>query len=70
MDSDLNNRISCLEAFKAMQCFLENYYEQTKSDDVGSLLGGLELNITTMTTRDPAALHDWIKCVQKITNLS
>ena len=61
-------KISLLDAFKAMQFFLENYYEQTKSDDVGSLLGDLQI-LSDKSTADPAAWCDWIKSVQKVTKL-
>jgi hypothetical protein len=62
-------KISLLDAFKAMQLFLEHYYEQTKSDDVGSLLGDLQI-LSDKSTADPAAWYDWMKCVQKIAKLS
>ena len=59
-----DNKISHLEAFKAMQCFLEKYYEQTKSADVGSLLGDLQI-LQDRTTADPATWHDWLDCINK-----
>lgn len=50
-------------AFKAMVTFLEGYYERTKSDDIGSLLGDLIL-LDDGRTADPAAWHDWLECVR------
>jgi hypothetical protein len=59
-----SEKISHLEAFKAMQCFLEKYYEQTKSVDIGSLLGDLQI-LQDKTTADPTAWHDWMECINK-----
>jgi len=57
--------LTYLEAFKAMCCFLEKYYEQTSSDDIGSLLGEMQI-LEDQSTADPAAWEDWINCIQKI----
>lgn len=54
----MNNNITKVQAFKAMRKFLEMYYESTLSDDVGSLLGDLNM-ITEGQTADPAAWDDW-----------
>lgn len=49
--------------------FLENYYEQTDSDDVRSLLGNISLDIwKDGSTGDPAAWSEWIECIEKVTN--
>ena len=53
------------EAFTAMQLFLEDYYERTHSDDVGALLGGIQLLEDGMTA-DPAVWDEWLKCVDKV----
>jgi len=42
------------EAFAAMRVFLENCYEQTQSDDLGALLGDIQLLEDGMTA-EPAA---------------
>lgn len=55
-------------AFDAMRFFLEGYYERTKSDDVGALLGDLRL-LSDGCTADPAAWSDWMKCVKKVQNI-
>jgi hypothetical protein len=52
------------QAFKAMVIFLEKFYERTKSDDVGGLLGDLML-LEGETTADPAAWEDWLESVKK-----
>ena len=60
-----NKYLTYLESFKVMCCFLEKYYEQTRSDDVGSLLGELQI-LEDHTTADPAAWYDWLDCVKTI----
>lgn len=60
-----DEKVSAFEAFKAMKYFLEKYYEQTRSSDVGSLLGGLQI-LEDNTTADPAAWSDWMDAVSKI----
>ncbi len=62
----MEEKLTYLEAFKSMQCFLEKYYEETQSDDIGSLLGDISLGMwEDGSTGDPAAWNDWVKCVQK-----
>lgn len=65
MIEKMNNRLTALEAFYAMQKFLENYYERTHSDDVGSLLGDMQLT-SGNETFDPAAWDDWVACVNAV----
>jgi len=62
----MKESLTYLEAFKAMSCFLEKYYDQTSSDDIGSLLGEIQL-VENGSTADPAAWEDWMKCVHKVT---
>jgi hypothetical protein len=52
-------------AYKAMFLFLQKYYRETKSDDVGGLLGGMSF-LPQGGTADPASWNDWIKCVQSV----
>lgn len=61
----MEEKISVREAFDVMRLFLEKYYEQTHSDDVGSLLGDLQFSDDNITM-DPAAWSDWIECVEKV----
>ena len=51
------------QAFRAMVLFLERYFERTQSDDVGALLGDLQL-LDDGLTADPAAWPEWLECVQ------
>jgi len=60
----MNENLNELQAFKAMINFLEKFYERTKSDDIGSLLGDLQL-LDDKETADPAAWSDWMKSVQE-----
>ena len=65
----VGGNLSYLEALKSMICFLENYYEQTSSDDVGDILGGL-LILEDGRTTDPSAWDRWMDCVNKVMNRS
>lgn len=60
----MKETLTSLEAFKAMTCFLEKYYQQTLSEDIGSLLGDLQI-LEDGKTVDPAAWADWINCILK-----
>lgn len=62
-----NKNLTILEAFEAMQDFLQGYYERTSSDDVGSLLGDMRI-LEDGTTADSAAWEDWMESIEKITN--
>lgn len=61
----MDDRLTKIQAFKAMQVFLEHYYDRTHSDDVGSLLGDIQLN-SDNETFDPAAWDDWVACVNAV----
>ena len=60
----MKDKLNYLEAYKAMFCFLENYYNQTGSDDVGALLGSMQI-LENTSTADPAIWNDWKDCVEK-----
>lgn len=51
----MEKKLTYLEAFNSMRCFLEKYYEETDSDDVGSLLGDIQL-LEDGSTRQPPRL--------------
>src|SRR5260221_1979307 len=59
----MHNTLTSLQAYSAMLCFLENYYNKTLSDDLGSLLGDLQLCDDDKKPWDPAVWHDWIKAL-------
>ncbi|MCG8459054.1 MAG: hypothetical protein MI919_22485 [Holophagales bacterium] len=52
------------EAFEAMFAFLEEVYERTKSDELGSLLGSMSL-LPDGQPADPAVWADWLECVNR-----
>jgi hypothetical protein len=53
-----------LEAFQAMVKFLEKYYQATKSDDIGSLLGGMDQSFwNDGRIFDPALRDDWMEAI-------
>lgn len=54
------------EAYAAMYAYLEQVFDRTKSDDIGSLLGGMSL-LPDGGTADPAAWNDWIDAIGKAT---
>lgn len=56
----MNNTIEGLQVYKAMICFLDAYYNKTLSDDLGSLLGDLQL-CDDGGPFDPAAWDDWMR---------
>jgi len=53
------------QAYEAMLLFLEGLYERTKSDDLGALLGDLQI-LDDGGTADPAAWQDWLNSVQTV----
>ena len=59
--ADLNEK----EAYLAMFSFLEHWYEMTKSDDVGSLLGSMPF-LQDGSTADPALWSDWEAAIQMV----
>ncbi len=52
------------EAFIAMFYFLDAYFDRTKSDEIGSLLGDLTL-LDDGKPADPAAWEDWQVAINK-----
>jgi len=61
----MSEKLTDLQAFNAMTKFLEGFYNRTGSDDVGSLLGDLQL-FADGGTFDPAAWEDWIESVEEV----
>ena len=53
------------QAYRAMQRFIEEHWERTKSDDFAAFLGGIELNHKGESL-DPAATHEWRDCVRAV----
>jgi hypothetical protein len=59
-----DSMLTTKQAYLAMYQFLVDFYRRTKSDDVGSLLGGMSY-LEDGHTADPAVWADWVNCVQK-----
>ena len=63
----MKKKLTKLEAFQAMVKFLEKYYQLTKSDDIGALLGGMDRSFwNNGKTFDPALWDDWVECVDNV----
>ncbi len=58
-------QLSAEQAYKAMFLFLDKYYQDTKSDDVGSLLSGMTLVADGMPA-DPAYALEWQECIAHV----
>jgi len=58
-------KLTTTEAFQAMILFLETYYEQTQADDIGALLGSLQL-LEDGKPADPVLWQDWLKSSQSV----
>ena len=54
-----------LEAYKAMQNFLEKIYYQTKSGDIGALLGDMIL-LDDEKPMDAALWNDWLEAIESV----
>ena len=61
----LMTKLTMLQAFEAMKVFLDEYYKLTKSDDVGGLLGDMQL-LQDGATADPATWGEWEESVEKV----
>lgn len=59
------HELSPLDAYRAMTSFLQDYFDRTRSDEIGILLGGLDLNQDGQPM-DPGYWHDWMTAVERI----
>jgi hypothetical protein len=60
-------RMTVQQAYTAMIFFLEGRYELTDSDEIGGLLGSMQL-LEDGKPADPALWHDWLKAVENISD--
>ncbi len=59
--------ISYIEALKAMEIFLDEYYSREKKDDIGLLLSDISLDtFIEEKTADPAAWEDWEEAIESV----
>lgn len=61
----VEDKISISEGYASMIAFLEKYYDTTKSDELGGILGGLALS-DDGSTMDPACWGEWLDAVQSV----
>ena len=61
----MNNTLTTEQVYTAMFSFLDDYYNRTKSDDVGGLLGGMSL-MNDDKPMDMAIWRDWLESVAKV----
>ncbi|HEY8816718.1 MAG TPA: hypothetical protein VIP57_16660 [Candidatus Dormibacteraeota bacterium] len=52
------------EAFEAMRCFLEHFFDSA-GNDMYTLLADMTI-LTDGGTTDPAAWYDWLRCVEDV----
>lgn len=62
----MNKNWTTLQAFKAMEKFLDGYYQRTSSDDVGSLLGDMQLVDDETITMDSTAWQDLLDAIKEL----
>jgi hypothetical protein len=62
----MTDNLTLKQGYLAMYAFLDSFYSETKSDDVGGLLGDMSF-LADGSTADGAAWSDWLKAVKKIT---
>jgi hypothetical protein len=64
-ERSMEEKLTLLEAYKAMLSFLDEYYFHYELDNLGGILGSLEL-MPNNTTADPAAWEDWLEAVKRV----
>lgn len=66
MDQTTQPTLTSYQAYLAMFEFLCGYYERGQSDEIGGLLGGLQL-LPDGQSADPAYYsHDWERAVRDV----
>ena len=56
------------QAFLAMFDLLDEYYDMTKNDDLGAILGSISPKLfVDGEPADPASWHDWEDSIHKVT---
>ena len=61
------SKLTARNAYVAMFLFLEKCWKQTKSEEIGKLLGGMSL-LQDGGSADAAYFHDWMQCVMQVTS--
>ena len=62
-----DEKLTVLEAYRAMFNFLEHYYElgNSESDDIATLLSSMQINLYDNLPMDHAMWQDWLKSIKK-----
>lgn len=60
----MNEKLSIRQAYAAMYWYLDRYYQHTRSDEIGGLLGSMSL-LQGGSPADPAIWPDWLKAVER-----
>lgn len=61
------NGFTSIQAYRAMFEFLQSYYERTGADEIGALLGSMQL-LNDGVPADSALWDDWLLAVEKISS--
>jgi hypothetical protein len=61
------DNLTIREAYAAMYTFLVARYQQSNSDELGAMLGGMSL-LEDEGTADPAAWEEWTEAVARVRN--
>ena len=64
-DKMSESKLTKEQAFLAMYSFLDEYYQLTKADDIGGLLGSMSL-LPDGSSADPAIQKEWEEAIQKV----
>jgi hypothetical protein len=54
-----------IAAYQAMTAFLEKYYSLTHGDEIGTLLGSMQL-MENRKPADPAIWDDWLEAIRSV----
>ncbi len=60
----MKKELTILEGYEAMYYFVENLYQETKSDALAGFLGSMRL-LNDGKPADPAFWEDWLKAIKK-----
>lgn len=62
MSKTTKQMLSIEEAYRAMFCFLQEYYSRTESEEIGGMLGGLAI-ASDGKAMDEGMWQDWNEAV-------
>jgi len=65
----IDDRITVEQGYRAMLLFLDEYFQLTRADEIGALLGGLSLT-EDGKSMDPAMWDEWVSAVDRASSPS